>query len=74
MNYAHKEQIKNAHEDVFVKDFVEYIYNNPQPKEEDLQKYALYFVENNHLLEDLLNSIENILKINLAHNDFNALM
>ena len=64
MNYWHKEQVKNAHDDFFVKDFVEYIYNNPQPKEEDLQKYALYFVENDHLLNGLLNTVENILKNN----------
>ena len=62
MNYLHKEQVKNAHDDFFVKDFVEYIYNNPQPKDDDLQKYALYFVENDHLLDGLLNTVENILK------------
>lgn len=62
MNYAHKEQVKNAHDDLFVKDFVEYIYNNPQPKEEDLQKYALYFVENDDLLVDLLDTINDVLK------------
>ena len=62
MNYLYKEQVKNAHDDFFVKDFVEYIYNNPQPKDEDLQKYALYFVENDHLLDGLLDTIDQIVK------------
>jgi hypothetical protein len=61
MNYLHKEQVKNAHEDLFVKDFVEFIYNNPQPKEKDLQKYALYFVVNEHLLDGLLDTIDDVL-------------
>lgn len=61
MNYLEKEKIKNAHNDFFIKDFVEYIYNNPEPKDEDLQKYALYFVENNNLLDSLLDTIDNIL-------------
>ncbi len=62
MNYLQKQQIKSTHEDLFVQDFVEFIYNNPQPKDEDLRKYALYFVENDKLLDGLLNTFENILK------------
>ena len=61
-DYQIKEKIVNSHDDIFVKSFVEYVYNNPEPSEKDLQNYATYFAQNDHLLDNLINTLDNIVK------------
>lgn len=57
-----KELIVNNHDDIFVKNFVEYVYNNPNVTENDLKHYTAYFAENAHLLDNLINTLDQIVK------------
>lgn len=60
--YKIENQIVDNHDDFFVKDFVKLIYNNPDVSEKDLQNYLTYFAQNDHLLDNLINTLDNIVK------------
>lgn len=60
--YQIKEDIIKKHNDVFIKDLVELIYKKSNLSEEELSKYVLYFAENEHLLDSLEKTLDQIVK------------
>ena len=57
MTVINKDQIKNEHDDIVIKFFVDYIYEADQITEETCKSYLYYFAQNPDALERLTKTV-----------------